>query len=47
MNYIAKILMNNLYGRFGMEDNFIQCTIRIEQEFIEFSTYIKHKTREY
>lgn len=27
MNYIAKILMNSLYGRFGMDDSFNEITI--------------------
>jgi DNA polymerase elongation subunit (family B) len=27
MNFIAKILLNSLYGRFGMDDNFLQVNI--------------------
>ena len=27
LNYIAKILLNSLYGRFGMDDNFIEVNI--------------------
>lgn len=38
MNYLAKILTNSLYGRFGMEDSFIKCAITNEKEIIEFST---------
>jgi hypothetical protein len=32
MNYIAKILMNSLYGRFGMDDNFNRINI-IHKDF--------------
>jgi hypothetical protein len=27
MNLIAKLLLNSLYGRFGMDDNFVDITI--------------------
>jgi hypothetical protein len=27
LNLIAKLLLNSLYGRFGMDDNFIDITI--------------------
>lgn len=27
LNYIAKILMNSLYGRFGMDDNFLEINV--------------------
>jgi len=27
LNFIAKILLNSLYGRFGMNDNFANITI--------------------
>ena len=33
LNYIAKILLNSLYGRFGMDDNFEQIDI-IHKDFI-------------
>jgi hypothetical protein len=33
MNYIAKILMNSLYGRFGMDDNFKHIEILSKKEF--------------
>jgi len=32
MNFIAKILLNSLYGRFGMDDNFTNITI-IDKDF--------------
>jgi len=34
MNFIAKILLNSLYGRFGMDDNFDNITI-IHKDFIK------------
>jgi DNA polymerase elongation subunit (family B) len=33
MNFIAKILMNSLYGRFGMEDNFSYSNIVNNKDF--------------
>lgn len=36
MNYIAKILMNSLYGRFGMDDNFIITEIMKKEDFDNF-----------
>jgi hypothetical protein len=27
LNFIAKILLNSLYGRFGMDDNFLDIKI--------------------
>jgi DNA polymerase elongation subunit (family B) len=33
LNYIAKLLLNSLYGRFGMDDNFSEINI-IHKEFI-------------
>jgi hypothetical protein len=27
MNFIGKILMNSLYGRFGMDDNFTEAKV--------------------
>jgi hypothetical protein len=37
MNYIAKIIMNSLYGRLGMNDNFI------ESIFIPKDSYLKYE----
>jgi hypothetical protein len=34
MNLIAKLLLNSLYGRFGMDDNFLE--IRIFDDIKEF-----------
>jgi len=36
MNYIAKIIMNSLYGRFGMDDNFINTTIVPKEDYNNF-----------
>ena len=36
MNYIAKIIMNSLYGRFGMDDNFIVTEIMKKEDFDKF-----------
>lgn len=36
MNYVAKILMNSLYGRFGMDDNFIYCEIIPKKEYDKY-----------
>jgi len=36
MNYIAKIIMNSLYGRFGMDDNFINTTIIPKEDYNNF-----------
>jgi len=36
MNYIAKIIMNSLYGRFGMDDNFIISEIMNKDDFDNF-----------
>jgi hypothetical protein len=35
MNYIAKLFMNSLYGRFSMNDNFIEIRIVNEKSFNE------------
>jgi hypothetical protein len=35
MNYIAKLFMNSLYGRFGMNDNFNEIRIVNEKSFNE------------
>jgi hypothetical protein len=32
MNFIAKILLNSLYGRFGMDDNFADINV-IHKDF--------------
>src|SRR5882757_5320357 len=36
MNYIAKILLNSLYGRFGMDDNFLEIDIIHKDFYSEF-----------
>jgi hypothetical protein len=36
MNYIAKILMNSLYGRFGMDDNFPKIQIINREDYLDF-----------
>jgi len=36
MNYIAKILLNSLYGRFGMNDNFIISQIMNKEDYDNF-----------
>ena len=36
MNYIAKILLNSLYGRFGMDDNFINVDLIHKDYFQDF-----------
>jgi len=36
MNYIAKLLLNSLYGRFGMDDNFTINTIIPNEELNKF-----------
>jgi hypothetical protein len=36
MNFIAKLLMNSLYGRFGMSDNFNEVTIIDESKYKSF-----------
>jgi len=36
LNYIAKILLNSLYGRFGMDDNFISVNIIHEDFYADF-----------
>jgi len=37
MNYISKLILNSLYGRFGMDDRFTYCT------FIDKESYIKYE----
>jgi len=36
MNYIAKIILNSLYGRFGMNDNFIISHIMNKEDYDNF-----------
>jgi hypothetical protein len=36
LNFIAKILLNSLYGRFGMDDNFANITIIHKDYFSDF-----------
>lgn len=36
MNYIAKIIMNSLYGRFGMDDNFVLSEIMNKEDYDKF-----------
>jgi len=36
MNYIAKILLNSLYGRFGMDDNFPNINVMHKDYFRDF-----------
>ena len=36
MNYIAKLLMNSLYGRFGMNDDFTFMNIINKKDYLEF-----------
>jgi hypothetical protein len=36
MNYIAKIIMNSLYGRFGMDDNFIFSLIMNKEDYDKY-----------
>jgi hypothetical protein len=37
MNYIAKLFMNSLYGRFGMDDNFSEIRIVDHEEMIKLT----------
>jgi hypothetical protein len=41
MNYIAKILMNSLYGRFGMNDNFVSSSIMNKEDYYKFENLDK------
>lgn len=36
MNYIAKILMNSQYGRYGMDDNFVNISIFDKKYYMEY-----------
>ena len=43
MNYIAKIIMNSLYGRFGMSDYFDEVLILGEKEYLKFEALSNKK----
>jgi DNA polymerase type B, organellar and viral len=43
MNYIAKIILNSLYGRFGMDDDFIFSYILNSKDYLKFES----KNKEY
>jgi hypothetical protein len=36
MNYLAKIILNSLYGRFGMDDNFAEVNIINKDYYSDF-----------
>jgi hypothetical protein len=36
MNYVAKIIMNSSYGRFGMDDSFISSSIMSKEDYYKF-----------
>jgi len=44
MNYIAKILMNSLYGRFGMNDNFVISEIMNKEDYNNFEKLDKNNS---
>jgi hypothetical protein len=44
MNYIAKIILNSLYGRFGMEDNFIISEIMNKEDYDKFEDLDKNNS---
>jgi len=44
MNYIAKILMNSLYGRFGMVDNFVRSQIMNKEDYDKFEEFDKNNS---
>jgi hypothetical protein len=41
MNHIAKLLLNSLYGRFGMEDSFINTKIINKEDYLKFENQNK------
>ena len=41
MNYIAKLLMNSLYGRFGMDDQFTELNILDQSAYNKFESKFK------
>nr|YP_010146944.1 hypothetical protein K4014_mgp23 [Cyclocybe aegerita]QQP21453.1 hypothetical protein [Cyclocybe aegerita] len=44
MNYIAKILMNSLYGRFGMDDNFTYSDIMDKKDYFKYEKLDKNNS---
>ena len=36
MNLICKLLLNSLYGRFGMDDSFINTKIISKEDYLKF-----------
>jgi len=44
MNYVAKILMNSLYGRFGMKDNFVISQIMNKEDYNKFEELDKNNS---
>lgn len=44
MNYIAKIIMNSLYGRFGMDDNFVITSIMNKEDYYKFEKLDKNNS---
>nr|AAG44761.1 POLB-P1 [Cyclocybe aegerita] len=44
MNYIAKILMNSLYGRFGMDDNFTYSDIMDKKDYYQYEKLDKNNS---
>jgi hypothetical protein len=41
MNMVAKLLLNSLYGRFGMDDSFINTKIIPQKDYLEFEGKVK------
>jgi hypothetical protein len=41
LNYIAKLLMNSLYGRFGMDDNFANINVIHKDYYSDFENKFK------
>jgi hypothetical protein len=41
MNYIAKIILNSLYGRFGMDDNFSKIEVISKKDYSKFEVDMK------
>jgi hypothetical protein len=44
MNYIAKIILNSLYGRFGMDDNFTYSSIMGKKDYDNFEKLDKNNS---
>jgi len=38
MNYIAKLILNSLYGRFGMDDRFTYCSFISKESYLEYES---------